>query len=162
MSTHPKTILIVDDDPDLRTALAGLLREAGWEVMEGKNGDEAVSLAAFHHPDVILMDVMMPVKDGFAAYKELREDHRTAHIPVVMLTAVNEHELGMKPRCAVHGPPSWRRAAPGIYRKADRSKSSSQYIDGYTRGIIPRSPCVAVGAHTNPGGKKTYCITQST
>lgn len=88
-----RTVLIVDDEPDLRTVLAVLLEGEGWATLEAGDGEEAVLLAARGQPDLILLDVMMLGKDGFEAYRELRRDFRTAHIPVIFLSAVNEYDL---------------------------------------------------------------------
>lgn len=95
MADRRRIALVVDDEPDVRSMVAALLEQDGWDTLEARNGDEALALAAACYPDVIVMDVMMPGKNGFEVYKELRADHRTAHVPVVMLTAINEHELGM-------------------------------------------------------------------
>ena len=89
-----RTALIVDDEADLRLLMAEFLREEGWETLEAEDGDTAVALAAIHMPEVILLDVHMPGADGFAIFKELRDDYRTAHIPVIFVTAINEIDLG--------------------------------------------------------------------
>lgn len=88
-----RTALIVDDEPDLRTVLAVLLEEEGWATLEAEDGEVAVLLAAREQPDLILLDVMMLGKDGFEAYRELKRDFRTAHIPVIFLSAINEYDL---------------------------------------------------------------------
>ena len=88
--------LIVDDEADLRLVLGEFLRQGGWTVLEAEDGDDALWLAISEHPDVIILDVMMREReDGFGVYRELREDRRTAHIPVIFLTAFNELELGI-------------------------------------------------------------------
>ena len=94
MFTASKKALGVDDDPEVRSLVSLFLEGHGWETREGEDGDEAVALAVHDCPDVIILDLMMPQKDGFEAFKELREDMRTRHIPVVMLTAVNDFDLG--------------------------------------------------------------------
>lgn len=94
MFTATKKALVVDDDPEVRSLVSLFLEGHGWETREGEDGDEAVALAVQDCPDVIILDLMMPQKDGFEAFKELREDLRTRHIPVVMLTAVNDFDLG--------------------------------------------------------------------
>ena len=94
MFTASKKALVVDDDPEVRSLVSLFLEGHGWETREGEDGDEAVALAVHDCPDVIILDLMMPQKDGFEAFKELREDMRTRHIPVVMLTAVNDFDLG--------------------------------------------------------------------
>lgn len=83
-----RRILVVDDDEDVREvcAIAGR-RLGGWEVLLAAGGEEAVELARSEQPDVILLDVMMPRIDGPTTLRMLREDPRTAEIPVVFLTA---------------------------------------------------------------------------
>jgi CheY-like chemotaxis protein len=89
-----KRALIVDDEPDARMVVSGLLQSQGWETIEGEDGTEAVALASRENPDLVILDVMMPGKDGFDVLRELREDSRTQHIPVIMLTAINDIEMG--------------------------------------------------------------------
>ena len=83
-----RRILIVDDEDDIReVAQMSLEMVAGWEVIPARSGEEGLTLAAAHVPDAILLDVMMPGMDGPATALRLREDARTAGIPVVLLTA---------------------------------------------------------------------------
>ena len=86
--------LIVDDDSCVRISLSALLETDGWETVEGRDGEDAMNLAVSESPDLVLLDVLMPGKDGFEVYQEIREDHRTAHIPVVMVTSMNDQCLG--------------------------------------------------------------------
>ncbi len=83
-----KRVLIVEDEPLLREVLRDFLSEH-FEVSECATGVDAVRLATELHPDVILMDVMMPGMDGITAVKKIRESEETRLIPVLMLTAVN-------------------------------------------------------------------------
>jgi len=81
-------VMIVDDDDDVRAISALAARKiGGWAVSSVASGDEAVRLAAQEHPDVILLDVMMPPPDGPATMAMLRADSATAEIPVIFLTA---------------------------------------------------------------------------
>lgn len=80
-------ILLADDNADLRQYVAGLLREAGWNVTTAADGDEALRLAREAPPDLILADVMMPNLDGFGLLAALRAEARTMTIPVIMLSA---------------------------------------------------------------------------
>jgi two-component system, cell cycle response regulator DivK len=82
------TILLVDDHEDNRVALMMVLQREGYRVLEAENGREAVRVAREELPDLVLMDLAMPVMDGRAALRALREDPRTAQIPVVALTAM--------------------------------------------------------------------------
>lgn len=80
-------VLVADDDEDIRVYLEITLQLAGFEVVLAKDGAEAVELTRTSHPDVVLLDVMMPRLDGLRALEQLREDPRTGHLPVMLLTA---------------------------------------------------------------------------
>jgi CheY-like chemotaxis protein len=80
-------ILIVEDQPDLRRLYAQQLTMSGFDVIEAANGAEAVRWTSAHSPDVVLMDLSLPVLDGWEATRRLKGDEKTAHIPVVALTA---------------------------------------------------------------------------
>lgn len=82
------TILIVDDEEDIRELIiVNLAREEPYRILEAANGLEALQLAQEEKPDLIILDLMLPELDGYSVQKELREDARTRHIPVIMLTA---------------------------------------------------------------------------
>jgi len=80
-------VLIVEDQSELRQLYAQQLSISGFDVIEAENGADAVAHTASHAPDVILMDLSLPIVDGWEATRRLKADHRTAHIPVVALTA---------------------------------------------------------------------------
>lgn len=82
-----KTVLIVEDNFDNRAIYAELLRLSGYRVLEARNGEEGVEQAREHGPDLVLMDLSMPVMDGWSAMAALREDEGTAGIPVLALSA---------------------------------------------------------------------------
>ncbi|HSU17882.1 response regulator [Longimicrobium sp.] len=84
----PKTVLLADDHEDNRIALQLMLERDGYRTLGARNGREAVELAQEHRPDLIVMDLAMPVMDGREANRQLKSDDRTRHIPVVMLTAM--------------------------------------------------------------------------
>ena len=79
-------VLIVDDDAGLRLVCATVLNLEGYEVIEAANGQEALDLARTAAPDVMLLDISMPVLDGFGVAAALREDRRTRELPFVFLT----------------------------------------------------------------------------
>jgi DNA-binding response OmpR family regulator len=83
-------VLIADDEPHIRRLVAFTLGNDGYEVIEATDGGEAVSLAASERPDLILLDVMMPVMTGYDALRKLKADPATAAIPVVMLSAKSQ------------------------------------------------------------------------
>lgn len=89
--TTGKKILVIDDSDQIRWFLKHVFAKE-YEILEARNGDEGLSIAFATNPDLILCDVMMPVKDGFQTCKELKADPRTSQTPVVMLTAKVESE----------------------------------------------------------------------
>ena len=86
----PEKVLLVDDDEGFLLAAGHLLKGAGYEVTSALNADEARSQLDAALPDVSLLDVIMPGKDGFAFAEEVAQDERLAGIPVVLVTAVAE------------------------------------------------------------------------
>jgi len=85
--SKPFTILIADDQPDNLTLLARYLDREGYNYIEARDGLETLEKVRNHLPDLILLDVNMPHKDGFAVLEEIRADPATEHIPVIILTA---------------------------------------------------------------------------
>jgi two-component system, cell cycle response regulator DivK len=82
-----RIILIVDDNPEERTIFSTYLQFVGGRLLEAADGAEGLSMAREHAPDLILMDLTMPVMDGWEAMRHLREDPATAEVPVVAITA---------------------------------------------------------------------------
>ena len=80
-------ILVADDDPDLQLLLTTMLERHGFEVITVPNGNALVRTAREILPDLLLIDVMMPVMDGLEALRQLRQDTRTGHLPMLLLTA---------------------------------------------------------------------------
>ena len=85
MSTT-REVLVVDDDPDSRTLLTLALSGAGYDVATAQNGQEALRAARSHRPDVILLDLAMPVMDGFAFRAAQLQDPELAGIPVLCVS----------------------------------------------------------------------------
>jgi DNA-binding response OmpR family regulator len=85
--TEPKRILIVDDDAFIRRPLEFILREEGYRPETAANADEGLRAVESCPPDLILLDVMMPGKDGLTWCAELKSDPRYAGIPIVLLSA---------------------------------------------------------------------------
>ena len=100
----PKKILIVDDDSDFVEAIAMILKSKKFEVVTAYNGKEGLEKVKAERPDLIVLDVMMPEKDGYSVCKELKSDPEWNHIPVLLLTGVVSHipttrytqEMGME------------------------------------------------------------------
>jgi DNA-binding response OmpR family regulator len=82
-----KLILVADDDDDVRDLVAFRLQRAGFEVVEARDGREALGLARERVPDLCLLDVMMPKLDGYELTRELRSSQGLDGIPIVLLTA---------------------------------------------------------------------------
>src|SRR5689334_6068623 len=80
-------ILLVEDQTELRALYAQHFAISGFDVIEAGNGADAISHTTSHAPDVVLMDLSLPIVDGWEATRRLKGDVRTAHIPVVALTA---------------------------------------------------------------------------
>lgn len=98
-----RRILIIDDEDDIRQ-VAGMSLEtvAGWNVVEANSGKQGIERAGTEQPDAILLDVMMPEMDGPTTLLKLKASNKTAHIPVLLLTA------------KVQGPDQRRFAAMGV------------------------------------------------
>ena len=85
-------VLVVDDIAANVRLLAGILKVADYEVLTAKSGADALQKVEKFAPDVVLLDVMMPDLDGFEVCRRLRENPRTAALPIVMVTALHETE----------------------------------------------------------------------
>jgi two-component system alkaline phosphatase synthesis response regulator PhoP len=83
-----KKILLVDDDPDLVEAVSTILESKGYAVAKAYGGVEGLKKVKTENPDLIVLDVMMPDKDGYEVCKELKADKKYRSIPVLLLTAV--------------------------------------------------------------------------
>ena len=84
----PKKILIVDDEPSIIVALQFLMEENGYNTLVAFSGEEAMEAVAKHHPDLILLDVMLPVVDGFEVCQRVRENPEWKDTRIVLLTAL--------------------------------------------------------------------------
>ncbi len=93
-SMAKKKALIIDDETIIRQVVAGALEADGWETIEAADGKDAADVASKESPDLIVMDMLMPGKDGLTAFKELRVGDATAHIPIVMLSGINDMDAG--------------------------------------------------------------------
>jgi DNA-binding response OmpR family regulator len=80
-------VLVADDDDDILTLVSFRLQRAGCEVIQARNGDEALELALARAPDLAVLDVMMPGLDGYAVTRELRAGEATRTMPIILLTA---------------------------------------------------------------------------
>ena len=90
MDTRKRKILLVEDDTALASVYRSRLELEGFDVCEANNGEDALSLAVSEHPDLILLDVMMPKISGFDVLDILRNTPETTNIRVIMLTALSQ------------------------------------------------------------------------
>ena len=90
MSSKKPTILVADDDPQILTMLGIRLSKRGYQVLEAADGLQTLEKAREHRPDLVLLDVMMPGKNGWEVAKELRADEDLKGVGIVMLTAIGE------------------------------------------------------------------------
>ena len=82
-----KRILVVEDQEDNRQILRDLLGSVGYEMMEAWDGEAAVAAAKQHHPDLILMDIQMPLMDGYEATRRIKADPALKSIPIIVVTS---------------------------------------------------------------------------
>jgi two-component system alkaline phosphatase synthesis response regulator PhoP len=86
--TEKKKVLLVDDDPDFVEAVKIIVQSGGYDVRVACDGKEGLEAVAAERPDIIILDVMMPVMDGHKACAALKGNKETADIPIILLTAV--------------------------------------------------------------------------
>jgi CheY-like chemotaxis protein len=120
-------ILIVDDDPDFVASTRTVLESEPYEVIIAVNGDEGLRKAKAEKPDLILLDIIMPVADGFTAAEKISKDPQLAKIPVVMLTSFSEKGVGT-----------------GIARGRGYTLEAEDYIE---KPISPKDLLAAVAKH---------------
>ncbi len=95
MTAEVKKILIVDDEADVQEFVQVALEDGGYEFATASDGEEALEQVRSAGPDLVILVVQMPKKDGFQVFAEMRRDEATKSIPVIMLTAVGER-TGLK------------------------------------------------------------------
>lgn len=102
MTGNEKTVLIVEDNEDNRIVYSTILRHHGFRVSEALDGEEGISKARKELPDVILMDISIPLIDGWEVTQTLKREPATSHIPVIALTAhamPGDRERALKVGC---------------------------------------------------------------
>ena len=82
-----KRILVVEDQPDNRQIIRDMLADTGYEIAEAENGEEALAAITKQRPDLILMDIQLPVMDGYAATRRIKTDPALKSIPVIAVTS---------------------------------------------------------------------------
>ncbi len=133
------TVLVIDDDRDACDLLARALTREGFRVVTAATGDEGVAAAREHKPDAITLDVLMPGMDGWAVLKSLKADPEVARIPVVMISMVDERDMGRA-----------LGAADYIPKPIDRERLAA--VLRRFRG--PHSPCPAVIIEDDPASRE--------
>ena len=88
--TEDNTILVVDDNPDNLRLLSGILSEHHYKIRLAPNGERALATVRKEAPGLILLDIMMPVLNGFEVCRQLKQDKETAGIPIIFISALNE------------------------------------------------------------------------
>lgn len=83
----PKKVLIVDDSPMIRRIVGKILKDSGYDVVMAENGQEGVAAARRDRPDLVIMDIEMPVMNGLQATASIKSDRSSAHIPVLIFTS---------------------------------------------------------------------------
>jgi len=91
MADKQPKILLVDDDPDL-VAATKIVLETKYEVITATEGEEGLKKAKEENPDLIILDIIMPVKDGFTAAEQIKKDPKLSEVPIIMLTSYAERK----------------------------------------------------------------------
>jgi CheY-like chemotaxis protein len=119
-------VLVIDDEPDVRWLIRMSLERAGHEVIDAEDGLRGVALAQRQRPQIIVLDLMMPVMDGYAVLEALAKDDRTASVPVVVLSA----------RATRRGRASHGRRRPAVPREAVRPRPVGRGAERAARGRL--------------------------
>jgi DNA-binding response OmpR family regulator len=99
MTTRQETVLVVDDEPFICRSLSFVLRKGNFNVVEARNGEEALAAVRQHKPDLVFMDVMMPKLNGFDVCAAIKQDPELKNTRVILLTAKgqdSDREFGAK------------------------------------------------------------------
>jgi CheY-like chemotaxis protein len=91
-----KKILIVEDHPDLRRLLILSLRHIGYEILEASTGGSGIALTISENPDLVLVDLSLPDVSGLEVAKKIKQNPKTAQIPLIALSGYSEREIGAK------------------------------------------------------------------
>jgi len=121
-------VLVADDETPIRLLVRVNLEAEGYQVIEASDGRESLEVARREHPDIILLDVMMPFKDGWEVAEELISDDATSTIPIIFLTAradLRDHERGLNTGALqyITKPFNPRTLAPSIDECLDAAKN---------------------------------------
>lgn len=92
MTDKKKIVLVIEDEEPLQMVLKDVLTTEGYEVSLAKNGLEGLEMALYQHPDIILLDILMPKMDGLEMLKNLRADEWGKKVPVIVLTNLSDNQ----------------------------------------------------------------------
>ncbi len=141
MPSAPKTVLLVEDNEDNRIVYSTILRHFGYRVMEALNGEEGIATARSEKPDLILMDISIPIIDGWEATQVLKHDPETRHIPIIALTAhalASDRERAMQVGCDGYlAKPCEPRA---VVAEVQRFLGQSSGMDGTSSPAVAADP----------------------
>jgi DNA-binding response OmpR family regulator len=121
-------VLVVDDEAEIRELCRVNLEFEGFDVVEAKNGSEAIELARRLRPDLVFLDLMMPVVDGWDVLHALKSDDDLASIPVILLTAKSGEEDQMR---------GWQK---GILEYVSKPFNPLSLGEWARRAMVPRDP----------------------
>jgi two-component system alkaline phosphatase synthesis response regulator PhoP len=87
-----KQVLVVDDDETVRMFISAIMEDEGWVCLEARHGQECLDACELSVPDLVIMDLEMPVLDGFETFRRLRDDPHTEKVPIIILTGKNAED----------------------------------------------------------------------
>ena len=96
MEKHDKKILIVDDEPDILKVVTFRVKKMEYEVVTATNGQEALDLIQKEEPDLILLDIELPVMNGYEVCQRVKTNEKLKHIPIIFLTASSASKIAEK------------------------------------------------------------------
>lgn len=131
-------VLVVDDDPAIRLICSTWLSLDGYEVLEAADGQDALQLALTEAPDIVLLDLSLPVLDGFGVAAALQADERTREVPLVVLTA--EVDPNVSERVGEMG-------AAGLFTKPFDPSSVAAFVRGVIEELTKARGQTPAGGH---------------
>ena len=96
MEKHDKKILVVDDEPDILKVVTFRVKKLEYEVVTATNGQEALDLIQKEEPDLILLDIELPVMNGYEVCQRVKTNEKLKHIPIIFLTASSASKIAEK------------------------------------------------------------------
>jgi CheY-like chemotaxis protein len=125
----PPRVLVVDDDPAIRLVCSTNLQLDGYQVLEAANGQEGLELALDHVPDVVLLEISMPVLDGFGLAAALQANERTRELPLIFLTTEVDPLIKAK---------AFETGAHAVITKPFEPRAVTSFIERVVAQVVPR------------------------